>query len=84
MSEMQIGKVTHFYDKIGVAVLALNDMIRVGDKVHFHGHATDFQQPVTSLQVDHHAVSEGRPAQEVALKVEQRVHPHDVVLKVSD
>jgi putative protease len=82
MSEIQIGKVTHFFDKISVAVLALTDTIRVGDTVRFRGHSTDFQQEVASLQIEHQAVSEAKPGQDVAVKVIQRVHPHDAVFRI--
>ena len=83
MAETSIGKVTHYFDHISVAVLQLTDAIRVGDTVHFHGHATDFTQTVDSLQLEHQAVSEGKPGQDVALKVAQKVHEHDAVFKVT-
>ncbi|MBI3538481.1 MAG: hypothetical protein HY070_13105 [Chloroflexi bacterium] len=82
MAEVQIGQVSHFYNKISVAMLTLTDKLRVGDTMHFHGHATDFQQAVTSLQVEHQPVNEAGPG-EVAMKVEQRVHPHDAVFKIT-
>jgi hypothetical protein len=84
MPDEAIGKVTHYFDRIGVAVLQLTGTVRVGDTLHFHGHATDFTQKVDSLQVEHLSVSEGNPGQEVALKVSQKVHPHDQVLKVAE
>ena len=83
MAEMSIGKVTHYFDHISVAVLQLTDTIRVGDTIHFHGHSTDFTQTVDSLQLEHQAVSEGKPGQDVALKVAQKVHPNDAVFKVT-
>jgi len=83
MSGVRIGEVTHFYNKIGVAVLALTDVIRVGDTVHLLGHATDFKQEVTSLQVEHQSVGEAGPGQEVAMRVTQRVHPRDKVFKIT-
>jgi len=82
MSEIPIGKVTHYFDRISVAVLGLTDKIKVGDTLHFHGHSTDFTQAVVSLQIEHQNVAEALPGQDVALKVDQKVHPHDAVLKV--
>ncbi len=84
MSETQVGKVTHYFDRISVAVLALTNKIQVGDTLRFHGHSTDFTQPVTSLQIEHQNVNEAAPGQEVALKVAQKVHPNDAVLKVTE
>ncbi|HNQ79660.1 MAG: hypothetical protein PHF93_03065 [Acidobacteriota bacterium] len=83
MPEEAIGKVTHYFDRIGVAVLQLTGTVRVGDTLHFQGHSTDFSQAITSLQIEHKNVSEGNPGQDVALKVDRKVHPHDHVLKVT-
>jgi len=84
MSDNQVGKVTHYFDRIGVAVLGLTDTLRVGDTVHFLGHSTDFKQEVTSLQSEHQNVSEAKPGQDVALKVIQKVHPNDAVFRVTE
>lgn len=82
MSEVPIGRVTHFYGKISVAVLSLKDTIRLGDTVHFLGRSTDFQQEVSSLQIEHQAISEAKPGQEVALKVDYPVRRSDAIFKV--
>jgi translation elongation factor EF-1alpha len=84
MSDEPIGKVTHYFDRISVAVLQLTGTIRVGDTIHFHGHSTDFTQKIDSLQIEHQSVPEGNPGQEVALKVGQKVHPNDQVIKVTE
>ena len=84
MSGAQIGHVTHYFDHISVAVLALTEAIRVGDTVHFLGHSTDFKQEITSLQIEHKPVNEAKPGDDVAMKATQRVHPHDKVFKITD
>ena len=83
MSGIQIGAVTHYYDHLSVAVLALTEKIRIGDTVHILGHSTDFQQKVASLQIEHQPVEAGGPGQEVAMKVERRVQPHDKLFKIT-
>lgn len=83
MSGVQIGEVTHFYDNISVAVIALTDTIRVGDTVHILGRSTDFRQEVTTMQIEHQPVEEVGPGQEVALKILRRVRPHDKVFKLT-
>lgn len=82
MAGIRIGKVIHFFDRISVAVLALEDQIKVGDVVHFLGRATDFKQEVKSLQIEHQAIQEAGPGQEVAMKVLQPVRPNDSVFKL--
>ena len=83
MSGIRIGQVTHFYDKIKVAVIITTATIQVGDMVHFLGHSTDFKQEVTSLQIEHQGVNEVGSGQEVAMKVSQTVHPKDTVYKLT-
>ncbi len=82
MSGEQVGKVTHFFDHISVAVLALTQPIKVGDTVHFLGHSTDFKQTVASLQIEHKPVNEAKAGDDVAMKVTQPVHPNDKVYKL--
>lgn len=82
MSGIRVGTVTHFFDHLSVAVLQLSQPISVGDTLHFLGHATDFKQAVASLQIEHRSVTQGKPGEDVAVKVAQRVHPNDAVFKV--
>jgi putative protease len=65
-----------------VAVLALTETIRVGETLHFLGHSTDFKQQVTSLQIEHKAVETAKPGEDVAMKVDQRVHPNDAIFRI--
>ena len=83
MSGIRIGQVTHYYDHLHVAVLALTDVIRVGDRVHILGHTTDFQQQVASLEINHQPVPAAQPGQDVALKVIGHVRAHDVVYRIT-
>lgn len=75
--DKRIGVVTHFYNKIQVAVVRLTDRVALGDQVRFKGENTDYQQEVTSLQIEHVSVDEASAGMEVALKVEQRVRRGD-------
>lgn len=80
--EVEIGKVTHYYSHLCVAVLTLEGGLKLGDKVHFFGHSTDFAQRVTSMEVEHHAVLWVKPGDNVAVKVVQPVHDHDKVYRI--
>lgn len=83
MQGIYIGDVTHFYNHISVAVLDLKEKIHLGDEVRVLGYTTDFRQQVTSLQIEHHPVSEANPGQDVAIFVRERVRAGDRVFKVS-
>lgn len=82
MKETQIGKVTHFYDKISVGVIELTENLKVGDKIHIQGAHDDFEQAVESIQLEHEDVQSGKKGQQIAIKVDQQVHQNDKVFKV--
>ena len=83
--EKEIGKVTHFFNKIGVAVVSLSADLAVNDTVHFYDppRKIDFTQTVTSMQVDHQEVTAAKAKSEAAIKVDQPVHEGTVILTVS-
>jgi hypothetical protein len=74
----RVGVVTHYYDRLSVAVLTLTRPLQLNAVIHFLGKSTDFQQQVTSMQVDHQPVTAAK-AGEVALEVKQKVRPGDAV-----
>ena len=82
MPEKLIGQVSHYYDKIGVAVIKLTDGLAAGDLVRFAG-KVGFEQAAGSMQLDHQPVERGEAGQEIALKVDQPVKPKDQVFVVT-
>ena len=80
--DIRIGKVTHCYSRLGVAVLELDDRLALGDIVLILGHTTELIQEVTSLEVNHHKLQSAGPGQEVALQVGEAVRAGDLVYKV--
>ena len=83
MDEVEIGKVTHFFDKAQVAVISVQeDSLKVGDAIHVLGSSTNFNQKVDSMQVDHKIVEKVEAGQEVAIKVQERCNRNDKVFKV--
>lgn len=75
----QIGKVTHYYDKISVAVIALSQTLKIGDKIKFSGHDKEFSQTVESIQMEHQQIDKAKKGEEVGLKVNEPVKPGDSV-----
>jgi putative protease len=80
--ETKIGHITHFYDRISVAVLSLTDRLNIRDKVVISGHSTDFVQEVTSMEIEHQKVTSVGPGDEVALKVIEPVRKGDSIYKI--
>ena len=80
--EMKAGKVTHYFPKIGVAVVKVTDgSIKAGDEIHIKGHTTDLRQKVNSMQVEHDKVEIAEPGMSVGLKVAEPVRANDLVYK---
>ena len=83
-SAIEVGRVVHYFNKLEVAVLDLDVPIHKGDTLHFAGRATDFSQPVTSMEINHEQVDDAFVNDDVAIKVEKRVRTGDRVYKEYD
>ncbi len=81
-NEKEIGKVTHYYSHIGVAVVKLSDSLNKGDKIKIKGHTTNFDQVVNSMQKDHDEIEKAEKGDEIGLKVNERVREHDTIYKI--
>ena len=77
-----VGKVSHYYAKIGVAVVDLTDSLTVGDQISIEGTTTNIQQTVDSMQVEHKAVKTATKGNSVGMKVSDKVRGGDNVYKV--
>ena len=78
----EVGKVTHFFGKISVAVVELSDTLKVGDKIRIKGNTTDFEQVVESMQIEHQNVEKAEAGQAIGLKVKEKVREGDKVYVV--
>lgn len=78
-----IGRITHYFSEIDVAVINLIKPIKIGEKIRIiGGQETDFDQKVSSLQIDHENVKSGKKGDSVGMKVNQKVHDGYKVFKV--
>ncbi len=83
MAEVQLGKITHYFGKIGVAAIEITqDSLAVGDTIHIKGHTSDFTEKVDSMQIDGQSVDEATVGQSVGIKVGEHAREHDLVYKV--
>ncbi len=83
MSEVKVGKVTHYFDRLGVAIFEVTDgELKVGDTVHIVGHTTNFTQPIESMQVEHQPTPSASAGQSVGIKTQSPARQHDNVFKV--
>jgi len=83
MAEVELGKVTHYFSKIGVAAIQITqDTLHVGDTIHVKGHTSDFTQKIDSMQIDGKSVAEATIGQSIGLRVKDHAREHDQVFKV--
>lgn len=84
MADFKVGRVTHYYDKIAVAVCELDGTLSVGDKIKFVRGGEDlFEQNVESMQVEHDKIESAKKGEVVGLKVEKEVREGAEIYKVS-
>ncbi|MCR4324397.1 MAG: hypothetical protein NUV69_01785 [Candidatus Curtissbacteria bacterium] len=84
MADQEIGTVTHYYDKIGVAVvkmekgdLKLGDSVKLTDKT-----GKKFTQTVDSMQIKRADIDIAKAGDEFGLKTTRDVKHKTAILKV--
>jgi len=77
----EIGRVTHYYSKIEVAVVHLKAPLKVGDTIVIKGSTTNLEQTVDSMEIEHENVEKAEAGQSVGLKVKGKVRENDLVFK---
>jgi len=75
-----IGKVTHYYDKLGVMVIELHDTLRVGDRIRVEKDDDFFEQEVISIHKNYVPVQSAKEGDVIGLKVEHEVKDGALVL----
>lgn len=84
MSQFKVGRVTHYYDKIGVAIVELDSDLALGDKIKFVRGGEDlFEQEVSSIQIEHTKLDSAQKGDVVGLKTEKGVKESAEVYKIS-
>jgi putative protease len=85
MAETEIGKVTHYFSKVGVAAIEITaGSMSVGDTIRIKGHTSDFTQTVDSIQLDNQPIATAVPGHAIGIKVKDHAREHDRVFKVAE
>ena len=69
----KIGKVTHYYGNIGVAIVELSGKLSVGDKVKFSHGDKEIEQTVESMQIEHKEIDSAKKGDVVGVKVDEKI-----------
>jgi len=79
----KVGKVTHFYDKISVAIVELDGTLSVGDKIKFvHDGEDMFEQEVKSIQIEHEKKDSAGKGDVIGLGTNEKVQEGTEIYKI--
>jgi peptide subunit release factor RF-3 len=84
MGKKLVGKVKHYFDKIGVAVIELSGELNEGESILIEGHEAAIEQSASSMQIDRKPIQHAHKGQAIGLKVEGRVKEGDKVFRVDE
>lgn len=84
MANQKVGTVSHFYDKIGVAVVKLEKGdLKIGDHIKLVAKdGSEFTQEITSMQIEHANIDIAKAGDEFGLKTDQVTKTKSTVIKV--
>ncbi len=82
VAEKLVGRVSHYYNRIAVAVIEVTDTIKVGDTIRITGGIRDFEQTIDSMEIEHQKVEVATKGQSIGLKVVEKVRENDQVYKI--
>ena len=68
-----VGKISHYFGNIEVAVIELSGALKVGDVIRVIGGEADFTQTVKSMELEHKRVKTAKKGESVGMKVKEKV-----------
>ena len=86
MADKKVGKISHYYNHLGVAIIEVKTPFSVGDTLKFvkHGSGEElFQQVVSSIQEEHKSINKTKKGMSVGVKVDKILHEGGEVFKVA-
>ncbi len=81
---MKVGKVTHYYGKIGVAIIEVSAKLKVGDHIKIKkDDEVLVDQTIESMQIEKEQIKEAKKGDIIGLKVDAPVREDLEVYKES-
>jgi len=79
-----IGKIIHYYDKARVAIVAVEDVLKLGDRIRIERGENTFEQEVSSMQKDYQPVEKAEKGDSIGIKVDQKAKEGALVLLLEE
>ena len=81
--DKKIGKITHYFSNIKVAVIKLSAPLKIGDKIKvIGGENTDFKQSIKSIEIDCKKVKLAKKGKSIGIKIDEKVREGYNVYKI--
>jgi putative protease len=72
--EKLIGKISHYFDNIKVAVVDLKGGLKIGETVRIAGgEKTDFTQTIKSMESEHKKIEKAKKGDSIGVKIKEKV-----------
>jgi len=79
-----IGKIIHYYGKLRVGIVRLEDSLRLGDRIRIERGDQSFDQEVASMQKDYKDIEQAEKGDEVGVKFSEKVHEGAMVIRLEE
>jgi len=83
--KIHLGRVMHYYSKIGVAEIEIqaNKKLKIKDEIIIEGPTTGvYNKKIESMEMEHQKIKIAQQGDIIAVKVEQRARANDLVYKI--
>lgn len=85
LTEEHVGIVKHYYPKVHAASVEIeHGGLKLGDTIHFKGPHGEYEERISSMELDHEPIEMAREGQEVGIEVPVEVEEGAEVLLVRD
>ena len=81
-TEIFLGEVTDYYDRVRAMALTTELTIAVGDRIVVRGATTEFMQTIASMQENRKPVQSAKKGAMIGISIEERCRRGDKVFKV--
>lgn len=78
----RVGTISHYFNKIGVAVIETSHRMQAGERVSIEGATTNFKQKVRSMQHNNKKIEVATRGKSIGLKVNHKVRRKDIVYRI--
>jgi putative protease len=78
----KVGEISHYFTRIGVAVVDLSGSLKIGDRIAIKGMTTNYEMTVASMQIEGTNIEEANAGDDIGMKVDDRVRQGDIVYRL--